>query len=90
MQQNTINGLQQHVFNSLLLTLNSTLHFLFVDVFYIPSYLRGGESSEGTFLEPWRGVDRPGDSQGVGMNVCLVSELAKENACPVASPVSRH
>ncbi|KAK0133972.1 Ankyrin repeat domain-containing protein 7 [Merluccius polli] len=35
------------------------------DVFYIPSYLRREESSKVTFLEPWRGVGRPGDSQGV-------------------------
>ena len=67
--------------NSFLLscpTFNSTLHFLFVDVFYVPSYLSGEVSSKGTFLEPWRGVDRPRDSQGAGMNDCLVSELAKE------------
>lgn len=37
-----------------------------VDLFYIPSFLRGEEGDRGAVLMPWRSVDRPRSSQGEG------------------------
>lgn len=41
----------------------------FVDLFYIPSFLRGEGSNRMAVLEPWRSVGMPRGSQGEGMNV---------------------
>lgn len=41
----------------------------FVDLFYIPSFLRGKGGSRMAVLEPWRSVGRPRGSQGEGMNI---------------------
>lgn len=40
----------------------------FVDLFYIPSFLRGEGGSRMEVLEPWKSVGRPRGSQGEGMN----------------------
>lgn len=37
-----------------------------VDLFYIPSFLRGEGGDRGAVLMPWRSVDRPRSSQGEG------------------------
>lgn len=46
----------------------TTCYISFVDLFYIPSFLRGGGNRMAA-VEPRRSVGRPRGSQGQGMNV---------------------
>lgn len=46
-----------------------------VDLFYIPSFLRGEGGDRGAVLMPWRSVDRPRSSQGEGKWMSLHTGL---------------
>lgn len=55
--------------------------FFFVDLFYIPSFLRGHGDNRMTVLEPRRSVGRPRCSQGKGMTVLTHRSQIIERAC---------
>lgn len=61
---------------------NNMLHFFFfVDLFYIPSFLRGHGDNRMTVLEPRRSVGRPRCSQGKGMTVLTHRSQIIGRAC---------
>lgn len=55
--------------------------FFFVDLFYIPSFLRGDGGNRMTVLEPRRSVGRPRCSQGEGMTVLTHRSQIIGRAC---------
>lgn len=65
-----------YIYNAISFTLIETAfpmiyYISFVDLFYIPSFLRGEGGSRMAVLEPWRSVGRPRGSQGEGMNALV-------------------